>query len=317
MPERDGRTVVVGGCGFVGSRLANTLVGQGVDVTVADIGEPPSDLDPRCAVERRDIRDERALRGALEQADTVFVLAAKLVKQCEEDPATGWATNVDGTRNVLRETLRSGRRTRVVFTSSAAVYDRGVPIPTPETASLYPRGLYGGSKLAGEGMVGAAAATGAAQGVSGVVLRPFTIYGPGPAAGERGHFIAHWMELALAGAALTLHYGGEQSVDLGYIEDVVEALLAARRAAVGPGQCAVYNVSGGVETRVGDVARWMQEVSPSIRIEHARSPRESPARQCADIRRACAELGYAPRTRPEDGVKSLLAARLGLRPGRP
>jgi UDP-glucose 4-epimerase len=308
MPERHGRAAIVGGCGFIGSRLANALARQGVEVTVIDVAEPPADLDPRCSIERRDITDGRKLRGAFVRTDTVFALAAKLVKLCEEDPATGWATNVTGLRNVLEETLRSGRRTRVVFTSSAAVYDRGVLVPTPETASLYPRGVYGASKVAGEGMVAAAAA--AAPEGSAVVIRPFTVYGPGPASGARGHFIAHWFEQATTGSPLSLHYGGEQTVDLGYVDDVVQSLEAARLTTLRPGHCAIYNVSSGVETRVADVARWMQDLLPAIRIANVRSPRESPARQCADIGRARAELGFEPRMAPEVGVKSLFAERL-------
>jgi UDP-glucose 4-epimerase len=310
MPDPSDRAVIVGGCGFIGSRLANALVGQGVDVTVLDIAEPPLDLDSRCAIEHRDITDERRLRGAFVRTDTVFALAAKLVKLCEEDPAAGWATNVTGLRNVLEETLRSGRRTRVVFTSSAAVYDRGIAVPTPESASLYPRGVYGASKVAGEGMVAAAAATAATQGVSAVVVRPFTVYGPGPASGARGHFIAHWIEQAATGSPLTVHGDGYQTVDLGYVDDVVQALQAARLATLRRGHCAIYNVSSGIETRVADVARWMQDVLPAIRISHCGSPRESPARQCADIGRARAELGFEPRTLPEAGVKSLVAERL-------
>jgi nucleoside-diphosphate-sugar epimerase len=54
----------------------------------------------------------------------------------------------------------------------------------------------------------------------------------------------------------------------------------------------------------------MQDVSPAIRIANVRSPRESPGRQCADIGRARAELGFEPRTPPETGVKCLLAERL-------
>ncbi len=310
MPERHGRAAIVGGCGFIGSRLANALARQGVVVTVIDVAEPPADLDPRCSIEHRDITDGRQLRGAFGGTDTVFALAAKLVKLCEEDPAVGWATNVTGLRNVLEETLRSERGIRVVFTSSAAVYARGVPVPTPETASLHPRGVYGASKVAGEGMVAAAAA--ATRDGSAVVVRPFTVYGPGPASGARGHFIAHWIEQATTGAPLSLHYGGEQTVDLGYVDDVVRALQAARVASLPPGQCATYNVSSGIETRVADVARWMRDVLPALRTSSAPSPRESPARQCADIGRARAELGFEPRTLPEAGVKSLLAERLRM-----
>src|SRR4051812_19286396 len=118
-----GRIAVVGGCGFIGSRLANRAATLGMDVDVLDIASNPPDLDERCRVRFSDVTAPRELEGAFDHSDVVFLLAAKLAKQCDEDPALGWATNVGGVKNVLDELLRIDSRARVVFVSSGAVYD--------------------------------------------------------------------------------------------------------------------------------------------------------------------------------------------------
>ncbi|HEX8213753.1 MAG TPA: NAD(P)-dependent oxidoreductase [Longimicrobium sp.] len=306
---RPGRVVIVGGCGFIGSRLANALAARGADVTVADIAPPPADLDSRCRVEERDVRRAAGLRGVARGAEAVFALAAKLKKTCEEDPACGWQTNVLGMANLLDEVIASGSRPRVVFTSSGGVYDPdGTVFPTPESGALRAIGLYAASKLAGEGMVAASAAAG---GFSAVIFRPFTVFGAGPAAGERGHFIAHWLELAAAGRPLTLHGDGCGTVDLTCVDDAVRALEMAARAPIPPRQCRTYNLGGGTETPVAEVARWMREADPSITVTHTAAPHQSPSRQSADMRRIREELGYEPAVHPRDEIRRLVEARLG------
>ena len=303
------RAVIAGGCGFIGSRLANALAHAGVDVTVFDIASPPPDLDRRCTVEERDTTDPGSIRGALATADVVFLLAANLAKLCEEDPARGWDTNVIGTANVLREAVLRGRRPRIVFASSAAVYDaETAPLPVPETAPLRPVGLYAASKLAGEQLVAAAAAT---RRLSAVIFRPFSVYGHGPACGARGHFVAGWLERAASGLPLTIFGDGSQTVDLTYVDDAVIALCAAAYYPLRTGLCATYNLGGGAETPVRDVARWISEAVPSIRVDCVPPTRPAPVRQLADLSRVRMDLGYEPRAVPEIEIKRLAQARIG------
>jgi nucleoside-diphosphate-sugar epimerase len=305
------RVAVVGGCGFIGSRLALALAGARADVTVLDVAPPPPGLDDRCRVEQGDLTDPGSLRGTLADASVVYLAGALLAKECDEHPERCFAVNVAGTANALGEIVAGGGHPRVVFLSTGTVYaspaDR---YPVPEDAATRPANLYAATKLAGEQIVASAAAAG---GFSAVVLRLFSVYGPGPAAGERGHLVAGWVECAAEGRPVTVFGDGTQTVDLTHVNDVVEACLLAADVPLESRECRTYNVGSGTETRVRDLARWLGEVEPSVEIVSVRPRWGAPTRQLGDIGRAAAELRYVPSVAPEEGVKPLLQERLGRR----
>ena len=305
------RAVIVGGCGFLGSNLAFSLARDGASVTVVDVRPAPPELKALCAFERHDVTAGHSLRGVLADADTVVVMAAKLAKQCDEDPADAWRTNVDGTARTLSAIVESGARPRVVFFSSGSVYATpAARYPTPEDSHTSDASIYARSKLTGERLTEEAASAGS---FSAVVLRPPTVYGPGPAAGERGHFIAGWIDRAVRGEPLPVHDAGTQTVDLVHVYDVVLACRLALDLALPSAACRVFNVGSGRESRVLDVARWMHDVEPSLEFVHV-AGQGTPDRQLLDLTRARDELGFVPRTPPDAGVKHLLRQRLGRAP---
>ena len=120
------RALVTGGAGYVGNLLAEALLSDGWHVTVLDnfmFGyEPILHLasDPHLELVRGDIRDAAALLDAVSGQDVVYHLAALSgYSQCEADPGTAWAVNVDGTRNVL---AALEPEQLLVFASSTSIY---------------------------------------------------------------------------------------------------------------------------------------------------------------------------------------------------
>jgi UDP-glucose 4-epimerase len=291
---------ITGGCGFIGSRLALALADDGIDVRVVDLAPPPPDLRRRCAIAPVDIRDRAALRRVFDRAAVVFHCAALLGRACELDRDDAWDTNVAGTGHVLDEVARAGVP-RAVFTSTGGVY-AGQDPPVHEGSRVLARTLYAASKLAGEAMVAAAMMRSRA---TAVVLRLFTVYGPGPASGTRGHFIAGWLEHMLRGEPLIVHGDGSQTVDATHVDDVVRAMQLAMRVPIGAGEHRVYNIGSGCETPVIDVARCLRAVEPGVELRHVPPPASTPARQLADIGRARSELGYAPAIAPRAGIIAL------------
>jgi nucleoside-diphosphate-sugar epimerase len=300
------RTVVIGGSGFIGSRVALGSADDGSEVTVVDVVSPQQDVAASCRVELRDTSTPGSLADVLDDAAVIVIAAAKLAKLCAQDPRAAWAANVDGTRNVLDAAGGSGRRPRIVFLSTGNVYRSPGSHPLTEHAATTDDGLYARSKLLGEQAVAGAAAR---HGLSAIVLRLFTVYGPGPASGARGHFVAGWMERASNGHPIVVHGTGDQTVDLTHVSDVARACRLAAESPLPDGACRTYNIGGGRETRVRELADWFRAVVPDLEVEHAPFPDSMPRRQFADYTRAGLELGYAPLVDPRAGIDSLLRSR--------
>jgi nucleoside-diphosphate-sugar epimerase len=163
------KLMITGGGGFVGARLARTLLkrgtlaGERIDrLVLTDIAPPPADLlaDPR--VEARTgplMAQTEALRE--EAFDGVFHLASAVSGECELDFDLGLRSNLDSTRALL-DALRSrvnagGKMARVVFSSSIAVFgpDPAVPLPkiVADSTLPAPQTSYGTQKLICEHLV--------------------------------------------------------------------------------------------------------------------------------------------------------------------
>ena len=163
------RLLITGGAGLVGARLARALLARGalagerIDrLVLADIAPPPPDLLSDSRVEARTgtlLSQTDALRT--EAFDGVFHLASAVSGECEADFELGLRSNLDSTRALL-DALRvragaGGKLTRLVFSSSVAVFgpDPAVPLPklVADDTLPAPQTSYGTQKLICEHLV--------------------------------------------------------------------------------------------------------------------------------------------------------------------
>ncbi|SDD32085.1 Nucleoside-diphosphate-sugar epimerase [Variovorax sp. CF079] len=163
------KLLITGGGGFVGARLARTLLARGtlagerIDrMVLTDIAPPPADLLADARVEARTgplLAQTDALRT--EAFDGVFHLASAVSGECELDFDLGLRSNLDSTRALL-DALRAnvnagGKVTRVVFSSSVAVFgpDPAVPLPklVADDTLPAPQTSYGTQKLICEHLI--------------------------------------------------------------------------------------------------------------------------------------------------------------------
>ncbi len=163
------KLLITGGGGFLGARLARTLLARGTlagraitRVVLTDIAPPPADLLADARVEARTgalLMHTEALRD--EPFDGVFHLASAVSGECEADFDLGLRSNLDSTRALL-DALRfnvnaGGAAARVVFSSSVAVFgpDPSVPLPAvvTDTTLPAPQTSYGTHKLICEHLV--------------------------------------------------------------------------------------------------------------------------------------------------------------------
>lgn len=297
--------LITGGAGFLGSALSNRLLRQGHHVRVLDdlsTGNPDS-LDPEIHFTRGDINDRPKLWTLLQDIDCVYHLAARVsVPESVLFPRDYNEVNVGGTATLM-EAARDAGAPRVVLTSSGAVYGDQESTMIVETMPPNPLSPYAVSKLAAEWYV---RTIGALSGIETLILRIFNAYGPGqriPPA--HPPVIPSFIRQAKQNGTLIFHGDGSQTRDYVYVDDVVNALVAAASVQGMNGE--VINVGSGQETSVRELARQVINITGG-KPEEVYNPRVSSgvSRMCADISKAKGALNYVPMISLENGLRLTL-----------
>jgi UDP-glucose 4-epimerase len=220
---------VTGGAGFIGSHLTDRLLAEGHFVTVFDNLSTGlieflegARTSPRFRFVQGDLLDETALRAAMAGADVVFHLAANAdVRFGPDHPRRDLEQNTLATFNVLEAMRLNGVR-RLAFSSTGSVYGEASVIPTPEDAPFpIQTSLYGASKLACEGLIGAYSES---FGIQAVIFRFVSILG------ERythGHVFDFYRKLRETPGELKVLGDGRQRKSYLYVQDCIEAILLA------------------------------------------------------------------------------------------
>lgn len=293
--------LVTGGAGFLGVTLANRLAGDGHQVRVIDdlsAGDPRR-LDPAVFFTRGDVADIPKLWTLLHGVDCVYHLAARVsVAESILYPRDYNHVNVGGTVSVM-EAMRDAGVKRVVFASSGALYGEQAHQPVAEDQRPNPDSPYGVSKLAAETYV---RTIGVLWGIETVALRIFNAYGPGqPIRPAHPPVVPQFLKQALTGGSLVILGDGEQTRDFVYVDDVVDALLAAATAADVDQR--VINIGSGEEVSVNAlVAAVERVVGKSVSVIHNTDQGGGVSRLCADIKLAQRLLGFQPVTGLEEGL---------------
>ena len=297
------KTVVTGGCGFIGSHLVERLLLEGCDVTVLDnlstgryANLKEASQNSRFQFRQEDVAQKRAIQDSLRGADAVFHLAALAdIVPSMERPLDYYHANVEGTMAVL-EAARAARVKRFLYTASSSCY--GIPdvYPTPEEAPIRPQYPYALTKWLGEQLVLHWAQVYQLPAVS---LRLFNVYGPrSRTSGAYGAVFGVFLAQKLAGRPFTVVGDGSQTRDFTYVTDVVEAFLAAAASnAVGE----VFNVGSGTTSAIARLVELLG--GPVVHIPKRPGEPDCTFAAISKIQRA---LGWAPRVTFEEGVRHMM-----------
>ena len=293
MPET---VLVTGGLGFIGSRLCPALLDAGFRVRCVDdlsgtyaIGTGPA---AAAALAGRGAEVVIAPAGPahVRGVDAVIHVAALPGVRTRRPATVLHATNVELPARLARAAAHRGAR--FVFVSSSSVYGNPERLPTPEDAPPSPLNPYAASKVAAE-----AAVLGA--GGDPVIVRPFTVYGPG----QRPEMaFARWIAALDSGEPLPWRAAPGAARDFTYVDDAVAGLIAALvRGRSGE----AYNVSGGRSIALRSALDLLHPGAELLEMP----PSPAEARVTAGCRRkARAELGYSPRVGLADGLAGQLGA---------
>jgi len=323
------RVLVTGGSSLIGAGVAAALVARGDDVTVQQRSRSAALAQLDVRQELGDIRDPDVVQTAADGCDAIVHLAAKVgvVGEWEEYRSI----NVDGTRNVIAAAQRRGIG-RVVHVSSPSVAHGGEPIiggGADEPVLGRRRAWYPESKAMAE--IDALRAASDELGV--VAIRPHLVWGPGDT-----QLVGRIVERAAAGR-LALVGGGRALVDTTYIDNAVDALVAALDSVVPGAPCSgrAYVVSNGeprtirelvegicraagvpfeprsVSLRVGrSVGAAVERIWPLLRRDDEPPLTQFLAEQLGtahwfDPRPARDDLGWTPSVSIDDGLARLAA----------
>jgi UDP-glucose 4-epimerase len=177
------RVLVTGGAGYIGSSAVEVLLQQGHDVSILDdCSTGHGDTVPTAArFIQGSILNPEEVATALADCDAVMHFAGKsLVGESVEKPDLYQSVNVGGTR-ILLDQMRKQSITKIVFSSSAAVYGEPTDVPIFEVAKAQPTNPYGATKLAIDEMITEESKT---NGISAISLRYFNV--AGAMSSERG-----------------------------------------------------------------------------------------------------------------------------------
>ena len=297
--------LVTGAAGFLGSTLANRLAREDHQVRGLDdlSAGDPARMNPDVLFTRGDVTDRPKLWTLLQDVDCVYHLAAKVsVPESMLYPREYNIINVGGTVSVM-EAMRDVGVRRVVLISSGAIYGDQGEQPLMEGTHPDPRSPYAVSKLAAEHYV---RTIGALWGIETVALRVFNAYGPGqPLSVAHPPVIPHFLRQAARSGTLVIHGKGEQTRDFVYLDDVVEAMVAAATAPTI--DRLTINVGSGSETSVKELSQQVLEaVGSKAEWIFKEDQDPGPSRMCSDIRLAKEKLGYQPHYNLQEGLERMI-----------
>lgn len=296
------RVLVTGGAGFIGSNLVHALVAEGHEVRVLDnfsTGHRHNLEAVSVEVIEGDLRSFERVSTATRGVEIVYHEGAlPSVPRSIQDPLTSNAVNVEGTLNVILAARDHGVR-RVVFASSSSVYGDAPGMPRREDQPVAPLAPYAVAKLAAERYVLVAHRV---FGLETVALRYFNVFGErqDPHSGYAA-VIPKFIRLMLAGERPTLNGDGNASRDFTYVENVVQASLAAASAPEAVGR--VINVAMHDSHTINELVDVLNRLmSTTLEPIHGDPRPGDVPESMADISLARRILGYDPSIAFEEGL---------------
>lgn len=242
------KVLVTGGAGFIGSHVADALIGAGHSVHVLDnlSSGKRSNLPRPARLYELDIRaPATADLICSERYDALVHHAAQMdVRHSVADPHFDASVNVLGLLNVMEAARKSGVRKVVFASTGGAIYGEPENGPQSECHPQNPVSPYGITKITGEKYL---AYYERQYGIPFVALRYGNVYGPRQNPHGEAGVVAIFAQRLLDGMSVIINGDGRQTRDYVYVGDVARANVAALAY---EGLSAAFNIGTGIETDV-------------------------------------------------------------------
>lgn len=305
------KALVTGGCGFIGSNLSAKLIECGYDVTIVDNLSSARDdfneflkenktieLVPQCF--SSDYILERVTSG---EFDFIFHNAAvPRVSYSVENPFETTDINVLRTVRLMEASI--GNIKRFIFASSSSVYGGAESLPTPTSHPKDPKSPYAWQKSSIEDIIKVFCSL---YEFDAVCLRYFNVFGPGQY-GDSAYAtaVSAWCHAIKEGNSLRSDGTGEQTRDMCYVDNVVQANIKAadiKDKMLGK----TYNIACGSRVSNNEILEFLKKNFTNIEIQHAPSRPGDVMHTLADISNTVEDLGYEPNVEFWEGLEKTLA----------
>jgi UDP-glucose 4-epimerase len=313
------RILITGGAGFIGSHLAEALLGDGHEVFALDDLSTGS-IDNIAHLKGRpgfhytidSVFNEPLVAEMVDRADVVFHMAAAVgVKLIVEKPVHTIETNVHGTEVILKHAAK--KKKLVFIASTSEVYGKSVQVPFREDSDLVMgattrhRWAYACSKALDEFL---ALAYWKEQRLPVIVMRFFNTVGPRQT-GQYGMVVPTFVRQALQGEPITVFGDGTQQRSFTYVGDVVDALLKLMVSPQAIGQ--VYNVGNTEEVTIRALAERIKAKTGSrseiVLIPYDQAYEagfEDMPRRVPDLGKINQAIGYVPRVKLDEIIERVV-----------
>ncbi len=303
MTLTQGRILVTGGAGFIGSNLCERLLGEGYEVLCVDnyYSSTKDNIahllpNPQFEVLRHDVTFPLYV-----EVDRIYHLACPASPiHYQRDPVQTTKTSVHGSINMLGLAKRTGAR--ILLASTSEVYGDPAVHPQPEeywgnVNTIGPRSCYDEGKRCAETLFFDYHRQ---HGLDIKVMRIFNTYGPRMHPHD-GRVVSNFIVSALKGEALTVYGDGQQTRSFCYVDDLVEGmvrLMNSDETVTGP-----MNIGNPGEFTVKELAEQVMDLIPDNGgIENLALPQDDPVRRQPDITKAREVLGWNPQITLTEGL---------------
>jgi UDP-glucose 4-epimerase len=296
------RVLLTGGAGFIGSHVAQALLGRHHEVAIVDdlSSGKPKNVPSGTHFYAMDIRSgcEKVFEDF--EPEALCHQAAQMdVRRSVKEPLFDADVNVLGTIGLLQNCVEYGVGKVVFASTGGAVYGEQRQFPATEDHPQYPLSPYGVSKLACERYLYYYHAQ---YGLPYVALRYSNVYGPRQDPHGEAGVVAIFCGNLAEGRTSTINGSGEQTRDYVYVEDVARAnILALEKNGVPPG---AYNVGTGLETSVNELYELLLGISgKDLAAEHGPAKAGEQVRSRVDPAKAARLLDWRPEVDLEAGLE--------------
>ncbi|AKL97758.1 NAD-dependent epimerase/dehydratase family protein [Endomicrobium proavitum] len=300
------KILITGGAGFIGSNIADALIGAKHKVVIFDnlSSGKKVNINLKAKFYWSDITDKKAVDDIFrkEAADVVIHLAAQIdVRKSVEDPRYDAGINILGSLNVLDACVKNKVKKVIFASSGGTIYGECASKAPDEKSFPNPLSPYGIAKYSVENYIKFFSAI---HNLKYTILRYSNVYGPRQDPKGEAGVVAIFAGKILANEPVFVYGDGKQLRDYVFVLDVVNANIKA----LTKGDNQTINIGTQKTTSVNDLAKVMSKSS----LNYTQSPVYKPARDgelfksFLNISKAKKELGWQPKVNIKDGIKETL-----------